>query len=162
MGAQLSYVLVSKIHFFFSGKGTCDRKSAVAKGEVRRHVDEKNDCCNSIQFVAAAKSTQHFSIFACNVSDKNKNKINLPNITKFNNIEFKLNPVKHTSRSTTIPVGIHNELSMTTWRAFQLGIGKTIKSSNIVSKVNNIETLEIIAQHSNTSWKTEKTKKGHY
>ena len=75
-------------HIIFAGKGPCDRKAAVIKEEIRRFVNEKNDCCNNIQFMNAAKSTKHLSIYACNVTDVNKNKASLPDITKYSNIQF--------------------------------------------------------------------------
>ena len=77
-------------HIIFADKDPCDRKAAVKKGKTQRFVNEKNDCCNNIQFMNAAKSTKHLSIYACNVTDVNKNKASLPDITKYNNIQFEL------------------------------------------------------------------------
>ena len=96
------------------------------KGEIRRFVNEKNDCCNSIQFVTAAKSTQHLSIYACNVTDENKKKVTLPNITKYNNIEFQVSPVTHSTSSTSTNNQTPLQFSMTAWRAFQIGVGKKL------------------------------------
>ena len=48
------------------------------------------------------------------------------------------------------------ELLMTTWRPFQIGIGKTVPWSNLKSTVNTIEKLEITAQHSSIEWKMRK------
>ncbi|CAF1659899.1 unnamed protein product, partial [Adineta ricciae] len=123
-------------------KGPCDRKAAVIKGETRRSVNEKIDCCNSVRFANAAKSTKHLSIFACNVTDVNKKKVTLPNITKYNNIEFEISPVTRAKNSVSANSQPEFELPMTTWRAFQVGAGKKVKYSNLKSTVNTIETLE--------------------
>lgn len=58
-------VLIRRIDFSEpqSGKGPCDRRAAVIKGEVRRYINEKHNCTTSDEFVAAAKSTRHLSIF---------------------------------------------------------------------------------------------------
>ncbi|CAF1471773.1 unnamed protein product [Adineta ricciae] len=152
----VNYLTFLYENFFFIGKGPCDRKAAVIKGETRRSVNEKNDCCNSVQFVNAAKSTKHLSIFACNVTDVNKKKVTLPNITKYNNIEFEISPVTRAKNSISANNQPEFELSMTTWRAFQVGAGKKVKYSNLKSTVNTIETLEVIFKHLNNNWKLEK------
>ena len=50
-----------------AGKGPCDRQASVIKGQIRRYIDEKHDCTNSVEFVAGAKSTNHLSIFASRI-----------------------------------------------------------------------------------------------
>jgi hypothetical protein len=68
-------VLIRRIDFSEpqAGKGPCDRRAAVIKGEVRRHVNEKHNCTNSVEFVQASKSTQHLSVFASELSLSNNN-----------------------------------------------------------------------------------------
>jgi len=81
-------------------------------GKIRRFVNKKKDCFNSVQFLTAAKSTQNLSIFACNVTDVNKNKASLPDITKYNKIEFELCSGNHMSRSTSTISNTSTELLM--------------------------------------------------
>lgn len=57
--------------------------------------------------------------------------------------------ISGTSRTST-------DLLMTSWRAFEIGIGKHLKYSSLKSVVNCIESLETILEHSNSDWKLEK------
>lgn len=70
-------VLIRRIDFSEAqaGKGACDRKAAVIKGEIRRYVDEKHDCTTSAEFVQAAKSTRHLTILSCELPTKKKTTI---------------------------------------------------------------------------------------
>ena len=99
-------VLIRRIDFSEpqAGKGPCDRQSAVIKGVVRRYVNEKHDCTNSKEFVAAAKSTKHLSIFSSQLltpevmsssttTVSNSWKKTWPGISNIFNIEYELAPV---------------------------------------------------------------------
>ena len=48
-----------------SGKGPCDRMAAVIKANIRRFINEKNDCVTSSDFDNAAKTTQYTTVRAC-------------------------------------------------------------------------------------------------
>ena len=86
-----------------SGKNVCDRRAAVIKGEVRRYIDEKHNVTNSMEFVAAAKSTSHLSIFASKVPTteniilsnstiKRSTKTTWPGIRNIFNIQYEVSP----------------------------------------------------------------------
>ena len=88
-----------------SGKNFCDRCSAVIKGDVRRHICEKHNVTNSVEFVAAAKSTRHLSIFASklptteniilsNNTTKRSTKTTWPGIKNIFNIQYEFSPPK--------------------------------------------------------------------
>ena len=95
-----------------AGKGPCDRRAAVIKGEVRRYIDEKHNCTNSTEFVAAAKSTSHLSLFPSklqieensssltNTSNRSP-KTTWPGIASIFNIEYELAPVDQVSSAST-------------------------------------------------------------
>ena len=102
-------ILIRRIDFSEAqaGKGPCDRKAAVIKGEIRRYVDEKHNCTTSTEFVEAAKSTHHLTILSCSLPVSNeKTKIKWDGIEKYSNIEFIPKPIlttKSSSLSTTAP-----------------------------------------------------------
>jgi len=52
-----------------SGKGPCDRMAAVIKANIRRFINEKNDCVTSSDFVRAAESTQYMTVMTCRLPD---------------------------------------------------------------------------------------------
>ena len=51
-----------------AGKGPCDRMAAIIKAAIRRYVNEHHDCTTSGEFVSAAKTVPHLSIYACESS----------------------------------------------------------------------------------------------
>ena len=88
-----------------SDKNVCDRRTAVIIGEVRRYIGEKHNVTNSMQFVAAAKSTSHLSIFASKVPTteniillnstiKISTKTTWPSIRIIFNIQYEVSPPK--------------------------------------------------------------------
>jgi hypothetical protein len=106
-------VLVRRIDFSEpqAGKDACDREAAVVKGEVRRHVNEKHDCTNCTEFVAAARSTRHLSIFASKLpaidnspsltnSTSRSNKTSWPGISTIFNIQYQFALGNQVSRAT--------------------------------------------------------------
>ena len=95
-----------------AGKGPCDRRAAVIKGEVRRYIDEKHNCTNSTEFVAAAKSTSHLSLFSSKFQIEENNssltntsnrspKATWPGIASIFNIEYEFIPIDQASSSST-------------------------------------------------------------
>ena len=103
-------VLIKRIDFSEpqAGKGPCDRRAAVIKGEVRRHVNEKHDCTNSVEFVEASKSKQHLSVFASkspmpnkytssNESTKRSSKTTWAGISNLFNLQYESSSSKESS-----------------------------------------------------------------
>ncbi len=146
---------------FNPGKGPCDRKAAVIKGQVRRFVNEKNDCMNSADFVAAAKSTKNLSIFSCNFpAEKQNRKVKWEGVSKYNNIEFtQKRPSLSSTRTTALSTSSPLQIEIKTWRAFNIGSGKIFRFSDFKSTSTEIVPLEFEhgAQYIDKSWKCEKS-----
>lgn len=168
-------ILIRRVDFSEAqaGKGPCDRKAAVIKGEIRRYVDEKHDCTTSAEFVTAAKSTHNLSIVSCSLppSTDKTTKAKWDGIKKFSNIEFI--PCTMQSSSSSIAKLSSNSiakskknlssinLQVKAWRAFDIGVGKIFEWSNL-NTVQSITPLIIdpAAQHLNHEWKSESAHKG--
>ncbi|CAF2966504.1 unnamed protein product [Rotaria sp. Silwood2] len=165
-----------------AGKGLCDRKAAVIKGEIRRYVDEKHDCTSSAEFVAATKSTQHLTILSCNntVFNIRSTVIALPASASASSSlpitgtpslvsssqSFTILIASSLSRtSLTTTANIFNqlpiELEIKVWRAFAIGSGKTFRLSDFEGAQKSTPLLiDSNAQHLNNEWKFEATRKG--
>ncbi|CAF3928825.1 unnamed protein product [Rotaria sp. Silwood2] len=164
-----------------AGKGLCDRKAAVIKGEIRRYVDEKHDCTSSAEFVAATKSTQHLTILSCNntVFNIRSTVIALPASASASSSlpitgtpslvsssqSFTILIASSLSRtSLTTTANIFNqlpiELEIKVWRAFAIGSGKTFRLSDFEGAQKSTPLLiDSNAQHLNNEWKFEATRK---
>jgi hypothetical protein len=122
-----------------AGKGPCDRKAAVIKGEIRRYVDEKHNCATSAEFVAAAKSTHHLSILSCSLppSTDMTTKTKWEGIKKFSNIEFipKTTSLSDIRSTTTLSLPKTISSSSTTKRApsYLISTPPTIPSLSLIS-----------------------------
>ncbi len=105
-------ILIRRIDFSEpqAGKGPCDRRAAVIKGEVRRYIDEKHNCTTSNEFVEAAKSIEYLSIFACKLQNNDNasstiktsnksSKTTWPGISTIFNIQYESMPVDQVSSS---------------------------------------------------------------
>lgn len=118
---QHTGVFIKRIDFSEpqSGKGPCDRRAAVIKGEVRRYIDEKHNCTNSVEFVDASRSTRNLSVFACKlpflenlvfskVSTKGASKTSWPGISSIFNIEYEFTSSAQTmSLTSRVPVQVY-------------------------------------------------------
>jgi len=147
-------VLVSRFDFSEpqAGKSFCDRMSATIKGNVRRYVNEGNDCETSADFVQAAKSTAYTTISAgkLNLLTVSQQKMQWPGIKKFNNIQYDIkNNSFDSGRSmtTTTPT-----IQATMWRAFSIGIGK---HHQLQQNILNIDPIETSVEYNNNEWKSE-------
>jgi hypothetical protein len=116
---QRTGVLIKRIDFSEpqAGKGPCDRRAAVIKGEVRRHIDEKHNCTNSVEFVQASKSTQHLSVFASQLplagksgsskdTAKKPSKTSWSGISSIFNMQYESTLASERPRPSTSGVGV--------------------------------------------------------
>lgn len=148
---QETGIFVSRVDFSDaqSGKGPCDRMASVMKGNIRRFVDEKNDCVTSSNFVEAAKSTRFVTIMACRLSNSSlSSKTRWQGVQNFNNIryEFMSNKFNHQS-------GISDrEIKITVWRAFGIGSGQTFYLSKLNARTDHLVPIQIGALHDNPNW----------
>ncbi|CAF1472623.1 unnamed protein product, partial [Rotaria sordida] len=123
--------------------------SSTVKANVRRYVNEGNDCENSVQFVQAAKATSFTTIMAGRLTSYNipEQRIQWSGIKKFNNIQYDIKNNSHNYRYSTT---VNASLQATVWRAFGIGIGKQY---DLQQKVVNIDPIETIAEHIDNGWK---------
>ena len=72
-------------------KGPCDRMAVVIKADLRRFINEKNDCVTSSDFVNAAKTTQYTTVRTCRLAQLPvPMKKRCSGVQSFNNIEHEL------------------------------------------------------------------------
>jgi hypothetical protein len=154
-------VLIRRVDFSEpqAGKGPCDRKAAVIKGEIRRYVDENHDCTNAREFVAAAKSTQNLSIFASSIFETGANetqmkKASWPGIKNINNVEFR---IKNGPAGNKTLNDISYDIEIATWRAFGIGDGQLLSWSKMKNPITSIIPLEEQndAKHINENWTSD-------
>jgi hypothetical protein len=143
-------VLVHRFDFSEAqaGKSACDRMSATIKGNIRRYVNEGNDCENSSQFIQAAKTTSFTTIIAGRLIYDNvpEQKMQWAGVKKFNNILYEVVDNPHNYRQSTT----NTALRATVWRSFGIGAGKQYE---LQEKVVNMDRIEIIDEHINNEWK---------
>lgn len=134
-----------------AGKSVCDRMAATIKGNIKRYVNEGNDCETSLQFVQAAKATSFTTIIAGKIISHNvsQERIQWPGITKFNNISYELKNSPNNYRQLTTTNTI---LQATVWRAFDIGIGQQYDIDKNFIKIDYIETMN---QHIDNRWKSD-------
>ncbi|CAF1356373.1 unnamed protein product [Adineta ricciae] len=151
---KITGVLVRRFDFSNaqSGKGPCDRMAAVIKANIRRFINEKNDCVSSSDFVRAAKSTRHMSLMSCRMpSSSVSNKTRWHGIQNYNNIEYKLVSKRELRRQK-----IENkEIEVTVWRAFNVGVGQLFQWSKLNTSRYNIAPIEISLRHDNYQWQDD-------
>ena len=88
---QETGVLVRGIDFTDaqSGQGPCDRMASVTKANVRRFVNESNDCVTSSQVVDAAESTRFMTVMACRLPElSSPSKTRWSGVQNFINIQY--------------------------------------------------------------------------
>lgn len=140
-----------------SGKGPCDRMAAVTKANVRRFINEKNDCVTSSDFVKAAKSTQHMTVMACRLPSFSAiNKTRWQGIKSYNNIQYEFVSNKVGRRSTTD----NKDIKVTVWRAFGIGSGQTFFWSKFNALRNDIVPIETGVRHDNSKWQDDSFERG--
>ena len=156
---QATGVFVRRVDFSDaqSGKGPCDRMAAVTKSNIRRFINEKNDCVTSSDFVNAAKSTQHMTVMACRLSTSaTVNKTKWPGIQNFNNIQYELLPSKIDRRSRTT----ESEMKVTVWRAFEIGSGQTFQWKKLHALKDDIVPIQTSVRHDNDKWQDDSSERG--
>jgi hypothetical protein len=132
--------------------------AAVTKGNIRRFINEKNDCVTSSDFVRAAKSTRYMTVMACRLApSSNKNKTKWPGIQNYNNIQYELVPKKTLRRLKTE----ENEIRVTVWRAFDIGTGQPFQWSKLNASGNNIIPIETSIRYDNCKWQEDSFEKGN-
>ena len=147
--------------------------AAVVKCTVRRHVNEKNNVENSKQFVDAAKTTKHLSPFACQITPhsastktpKSSKKIDWPGISAFNNIRYEMKQTHTSSNRISKRASSHpaDEIEVTAWKSYDVGIGKQFNWSNLKS-TNDLDQLVVMYEppRMNDSWMSEDLEGGIY
>lgn len=154
-------VIVRRIDFSDSqsGKSHCDRMASVIKANVRRFINEKNDCVTSSDFVDGAKSTRYTTVMACRVaSSSTTKKIRWPGIQNFNNIQYEFVSDELSRRLQ----GSELEVKVTVWRAFSIGPGQLFQWSRLNTPTVAITPLQIGARYDNTQWQTDSVMKGSH
>jgi hypothetical protein len=138
-----------------AGKGPCDRMAATVKGTVRRYVNEHNDCTTSGEFVLAAKTLPYLSIFACELSPNTsiQPKVEWDGITRYNNVLFESEAAQLNSSCRTTITG-QSDMTVTTWRAFDVGPGKKFRWSKLKSVVS-IDPCKVVLAHTDDRWKSD-------
>ena len=132
-----------------SEKGPCDRMAAVIKANIRRFINEKNDCVSSSDFVNAANTTQYTTVRACRLAQLPvPMKKRWSGVPSFNNIEYELvSDGDNNGRQTT-----GEEIRVSVRRAFGIGVGKTFLWSNLNVSNNDIVGIETSIRHDNQKW----------
>ena len=96
--------------------------AAVIKANIRRFINENNDCVTSSDFVHAAKTTQYTTMRACRLAQLPvPMKKKWSGVQIFNNIEYELvSDGDNNGRQTT-----GEEIRVSVRRTFGIGVGKT-------------------------------------
>ncbi len=122
--------------------------SATIKENIRRYVNEGNDCENSLQFIQGAKTTSHTTVIGGRLIYDNapEQKAQWTGIKKFNNVLYEVvDNLRGYHQSTANTV-----LRATVWRAFGIGAGKQCE---LREKVVSLDRIEIVGEHINNEWK---------
>ena len=146
-------VLINRFDFseLQAGKSVCDRMAATVKANIRRYVNEDNNCETTAEFVQAARSTSYTTIAAGKITRSStiEQKVQWPGIKQFNNVQYEIKKDPSTyGRSTETTFNIQ----ATVWRAFGIGAGK---QHQLQQKVINIDPIESVVEHNNNEWKPE-------
>jgi hypothetical protein len=131
--------------------------AAVTKSNIRRFINEKNDCVTSSDFVKAAKSTGYMTLMACRVPNSSvTNNTKWQGIRNFNNIQYELvlNKANHRSKRE------EKEINITVWRAFGIGAGQTFQLSKLNVSDNIIAPIETSVRHDNFEWQDDSFARG--
>lgn len=140
-----------------SGKSHCDRMASVIKANVRRFINEKNDCVTSSDFVDGAKSTRYTTVMSCRLPFfSTTKKTRWQGIHNFNNIqyEFVSNEPHHCFQTKKI------EINVTVCRAFRIGSGQLFRWSNLNTPTNSITPVQVGARYDSIQWHTDSVAKG--
>lgn len=131
--------------------------ASVTKANIRRFVDEKNDCVTSSEFVNAAKATQYMTVMACRLPvSRVSTKTKWPGIQNFNNIQYTL----VTSEDDRVSTKTSNEIKVTVQRAFGIGPGEVFRWSKLNALKNDIVSIDISVRHDNPKWQSENFEQG--
>lgn len=103
------------------GKGACDRKAATIKAHMRVHLNEGNDIENAIQMVDAMRSAggvPGLNVTLCELATPSTSThVKFDGVSMVSNVEY-------------------GEDSITTWKAYGIGPGKTVKLSKFTGNNN--------------------------
>ena len=139
-----------------SGKGSCDRMAAVIKANIRRSINEKNDCVTSSEFVNAAKSTKYITIMACRLDQSGvPTKKRWSGVQNFNNIEYEFVADKSSNARKT-----DEEIKVIVWRAYDIGVGKTFWWSKLNASSSDIARIETGVREGNSEWRGDNLEEG--
>ena len=113
---QVHGVTVKRLDFSDpqAGKGACDRKAATIKAHMRIHLNEGNDIENAAQMVDAMRSSGGVSglhVTLCEMENpRTSANVKFDGVSAVSNVEY-------------------GEDCITTWKAYGIGPGKTVKLS---------------------------------
>ena len=126
--------------------------AATIKGNIRRYVNEGNNCETSAEFVKAAGSTSYTTITAGKITCSNMidQKVQCPGIKQFKNIQYEIK--QNSFNYGYYSMGTTLTIQVTVWRAFGIG-----KQHRLQQKLMTIYPIEIIAKQNNNEWKSEGT-----
>ena len=128
----------------------CDRMASVTKTNIRRLINEMNDCITSSSFADANKSTRFMTVMACHLPDvASKNNARWSGIQNYNNLLYKWTP-------------IDLEMKVTVRRAFGIGLGQSFRGSKLSTSTNVISAIHIGALHDNNTWQTDSLVQGKF
>lgn len=127
--SQFHEVTVKRLDFSDpqGGKGACDRKAATIKAHMRVHLNEGNDIENASQMVDAMKSSggvPGLNVTLCEIPSSTT-RVKFDGVSGVSNVQY-------------------GEDSMTTWKAYGIGPGKTIKLSKFTED-NNVLSIPRLA-----------------
>ena len=132
--------------------------ASVTKANVRRFVNEKNDCVTSSNFVDGAKSTRYMTVMGCRLLNSlATNKIRWQGIHNFNNIQYEFESNKVNPRSTAVD----KQIKVTVWRAFGIGSGQSFRWSNLNTPTAPISPIQIGARHDNEPYSRRRVGHAH-
>lgn len=102
------------------GKGACDRKSATIKAHMKVHLNEGNDIEDASHMVNAMQSSggvPGLNVTLCEIATP-KTSVKFDGISAVSNVKY-------------------GEDSLTTWKAYGIGPGKTVKLSQFTGENKN-------------------------
>ena len=103
------------------GKGSCDRKAANIKAHMRVHLNEGHDIENAVQMVEAMRSSggvPGVNVTVCELETPSEsNQVKFDGVSAVSNLEY-------------------GEDSITTWKAYGIGPGRTTKLSKLTGNSN--------------------------
>ena len=135
-----------------SGKGPCDRMAAVTKGNIRRFINEKNDCITSGDFVRGAKATHHMTVSSCRLPSPISTKSpKWAGVHNFNNLQYQL--ISQGSGAKSKSPG--QDVRITVWRTYDIGPGQFFSLSKLNPSVDTINEIHVGTQHENLEWQTD-------